>query len=168
MIETHMTKLRNDSRYRHAVIFVYIEANMSFVTASQIRDIVMQPCFYPVIVQTYDQSKEQRTGVWTGPPEKELYANELKRALADGAISFADQFLTENPAVRSELRDQLEVFRREVKMSPQGKRTVEFTGKSPGRKDDLCIVLQMLLYWSRVMRESGEYMQMAEANGWRL
>jgi hypothetical protein len=168
MFEDHLTKLRSDSRYKNALIYVYIEANMSYIDANEVRKVLEQPQFYPVIVKSFDPTTEERAGVWTGPPEKQLYAMELKRALSDALLVYADNLITNDPGVKTEIKNQLEVFRRDVKITPQGKRTIEYTGKSSNRKDDMCLVLQMMLYWSNEMRESHEYIKASETNGWRL
>jgi hypothetical protein len=168
MLEKHLTRLREDARYQNAVIYVYIEANMSWVTANDIKKVVEQPRFYPVIVRSYDTSPEQKPGVHTGQPEKEMYSRDLQRALGDGQLCYADRFISDDPNVKQELRSQMEVYRREVEVGPNGKLKSNFTGKSNGRKDDLCMVVQMLLYWSRLERESAEYVHAATANGWRL
>jgi hypothetical protein len=169
MLETHLAGLRANPRYKAAVVYVYVEANMSFVTANRIKNIIDKPVYYPTIVAQYDPKGESRYGVWSGPEEKEMYADELKRALADGQLCYAEHFVSQDgAAVKSELKDQMEVFRRELKVSPTGKKTYVYTGKSNGRKDDLCIVLQMLLYWSKYTRESSEYANAATQNGWRI
>lgn len=168
MIETHLSRIREDDRYHHALIYVYIEANLSFVTARDIGRICSQPQFFPVVVKSFDSTKDERDGVWTGEAEKQMYTSEMKRALADGALSYADNFLSQTENVQAEVQAQLEVFRRDVKLT-EGctKPKITYTGKSNGRKDDLCLVLQMLLYWSRVQRESAEYLTAAASNGWR-
>jgi hypothetical protein len=168
MLETHLQNIRDDPRYNTAVIYVYIEANMSFLTANKVKEIVEHPRFYPVLVQSFDPTTDARAGVWTGPDEKYLYAEEMKRALADGALVYAARFISSDESIKPEIVKQLEVYRREAKVSASGKRTIEYTGKSLGRKDDVCIVMQMLLHWSRLMRNSDEYQKAAELNGWRL
>jgi hypothetical protein len=169
MVEKHLSDLRADPRYMYAVIYVYIEANLSWVTANDMARLCMQPRFYPVIVQSFDTSKDMRYGVWTGPAEKEMYTNEMKRALSDGAIAYADDFISSDREVKSEVRSQLEVYRRSVKFTEGSeKASVTYTGKSSGRKDDLAIVLQMLLYWSRVVRCSSEYAEASVLNGWKF
>lgn len=164
-----MEKLRAVPAYQTAMIYVYIEANLSFVTANRIKAIVNKPCFYPIQVQSFDPSTEERAGVWTGEVEKQLYTIELQRALADGALYYASNFVTQGDVkeVKSEVKEQLENFRREVTLV-NGKMKVVYTGKTGTRKDDLCLVVQMLLHWSRENRLSDEYAQAATANGWRL
>lgn len=164
-----MMRIRQDPRYAFAVIFVYIEANLSWVTANDMARLCMQQRFYPTIVKSYDTTKAQRYGVWTGESEKEMYSNEMKRALGDGAIAYADDFISQDVNVKSEVRSQLEVYRRNVKfVEGSEKARVTYTGKSSGRRDDLAIVLQMLLYWSRYNRSSREYLQTAAENGWKF
>jgi hypothetical protein len=151
------------------VIYVYIEANLSFVSANQIKQLIEPQSLYPIVVKSFDPKNDGRCGVWTGDTEKELYAIEMQRALSDGALVYADSFITSDDHMREEVRAQLEVYRREVRVTPgTGKLKVIYTGKSHGRKDDVAIVMQMLLYWSRVTRESTEYMEAAESNGWRM
>lgn len=169
MIQTHLRKLRATETYRTAVIFMYIEANMSYITANQMRTIAEKPEFYPMHVETFDPTTEERAGVWTGEDEKHLYALEMKSVLLNGALWYASDFITSDPinALKTEVREQMGHFRREFKMMPNGKLKVTYTGKSNNRKDDVCIVIQMLLHWSKETRESQTYMDAAAANGWR-
>jgi hypothetical protein len=168
MLEGHLTDLRNDARYRRAVIYAYVENNSSFTNANEVRRVLEQPRFYPVVVKSFDSKKEQRYGVWTGAAEKEMYALEMKRALGDGRLCYADKFISRDKGMKTEILSQLEHYRKELKVSPSGKKTYEYTGKGGGRKDDVCIVLQMILYWSMLERQTPEYMHAAEENGWRL
>lgn len=170
MVERHLTQLRADPRYQYALIYVYIEANLSWVTAHDLAQLCMQQKYYPVLVKSYDTTKENRYGVWTGETEKEMYVMEMRRALNEGALCYAEDLNSSEPAaIKKDVMGQLEVYRRNVKYTEGSEKVkVSYTGKSSGRKDDLAIILQMLLYWSHVTRCSHEYLEAASANGWKF
>lgn len=153
------------------MIYVYIEANLSWVTANDIANICLHKDNYPIQVMSYDPTKDQRFGVWTGKSEKEWYAREMKQALASGTLMYAEDFITAEPkavAIKGEIRDQLQLYRRIVTYKDgDDQPTVTYSGKGGGRKDDLAIVLQMLLWWSKLNRASHEYKEAAHHNGWK-
>jgi hypothetical protein len=169
MIIKHLRKLRSIAQYANAVMFVYIEANLSWVTANTLAGVAQAGEFYPCIVKKYDPKNKGRFGVWTQEAEKEKMCHETKHVMADGALYYAEHFFSETAplTIQQEIKAQLEVYRRNIRLSDSGKVTIEYTGKSTNRKDDLAIVIQLLLYWSRYNRESTEYQQEKQSNSWR-
>lgn len=171
MIETHLLKHRQDPRYANAMIYVYIEANLSWVTANDIAKLCLQPRFYPVQVMRYDPKPTQFYGVWTGASEKQMYVELTQKSLSSGQLCYAENFITAEPQtnlIKAEIRSQLEMYRRVVTFKEgDDQPKITYTGKSPGRKDDLAIVVQMLMYWSRLLRSSKEYIDTATMNGWK-
>jgi hypothetical protein len=169
MLQQHIIDIRKDPRYQGAVIYVYIEANLNYIGANRIKNLLSLPAFYPLRVQHFDPSTEQKAGVYTGEVQKEQYIEETKRALSEGALCYAENFISNDPDIKTEISQQLEAYRADVKTDPlTHKRTVYHTGKSAGKKDDCALVVQMMLYWSRLFRDSHEYAEAAESNGWRL
>jgi len=169
LLQQHFIDIRKDPRYRSAVIFVYIEANLNYIGANRIKNLLSLPAFYPVVFQHFDPSTECKVGVYTGEKEKIMYVEEAKRALSDGSLCYTENFLTNDPDIKTEIKNQFEAYRADVRLNAvTKKRTVDHTGKSAGKKDDCALVIQMLLYWSHLFRDSDEYAKTAERNGWRI
>lgn len=174
-ILNYMLAIRQDERYKHATMFVYIESNMSFIIASRVANLCTQDAFHPVIIDYQDQSPARRPGIWTGKVEKERYVQEVQRSLMDCRLVYAKDMLC--PYIKSaekaqgQLNHQLSLFHREVKEPKDtafGRPRITYTGKAPGCKDDLALVLQMALYWSRNKRGSQQYIDMAQSHGWDM
>jgi len=58
---------------------------------------------------------------------------------------------TKEDDIKRLLRDQLEIYSYQFKQAPNtfGKDQIALSGKVGGMKDDLCICLQLGVYWSR-------------------
>lgn len=162
-----MKALRKDPRYKNAMIYVHIEANLSYLTANKTKDMVDKSEFYPVYCTQFNPSKDATTGVWSGEVEKAMYVQAMQYALSDGSLEYAADFITNDETIKGEAKNQLESYRRDVKLLPNGKQSVSYSGKGSNKKDDVCIVMQMLLYWGRYTRDTHEYIQAAQTNGWR-
>lgn len=173
MIEAHFHKLRSIRQYANAFIYVYIEANMSFIGADFLHNLISVPEFAPLEVVSEDKTSLQRPGVWTGETEKEFYAKTLQHVLSDGMLSYAhdDQFVSQDPVnVKNLLVQQLRTYRKETKLVGDpafGKLRVSYSGKSSGKKDDMSMVLQIALGQANKKRISADYRATAEAHGWR-
>lgn len=168
MLTAHIQNLRNVPQFAEAFIFVYIEANMSWLSADMVARILMQ--FDRVVVAQKDPSPQNRFGVWTGPSEKENYASGLQRVLVDDLLCFADVMIGANQEKDvKELMDQLAVYRKEIKAPTDlmhGSHKIAYGAKSHGRKDDLALALQICLYWMSLTRIDPEFLQLAAQHGW--
>ena len=155
MLSDHYGGLRRNARYRDAIIMVYIEANMSFVDAKRVRNLLMGQEFGPpggIEVAAFDSKKEQRFGVWTDNPHKEAYAIELQQQVPHMRFAVEGDFISGDARqCRKDLCDQLKVFRKEIfetsATSPCYKAC--YTGKSAGRKDDFVMALGIALYYMK-------------------
>lgn len=176
MMERHMEGIRSKPHYCHAHIFVFIESNYSVIEAGSVSDILTQHRFAPMSIESQcTGTNKSRLGVLTGPNEKKMYATDLQYALANHQLMypFDTEFVSQKPTQTKEmLLNQLRFYRRETKQSinqaeafAQVKET--YSGKGGGRKDDLCMALQIGLYHGQVKRLSNEYEQMALTYGWR-
>lgn len=169
MLTDHIEAIQRHNKYQYAQIFVYIEANMSYLSADAVRD---RLSVYPRVTCVREDAnvKLDRVGVWTGKYEKENYAYNLQRLLQDNQLFFAIDLIGRHPAMDvAALFDQLAVFRREVKERPDlvfTKLHAEWTGKSHGRKDDLALALQICLYWLMRQRCKPEFRDIAKEYGW--
>ncbi len=173
MLEQFILKARSYRTYRDAHIFLFIEANMSFISADMLATFLQNPRFGSVEAVSLDPKNKNRYGVWTGETEKERYADSMERALANGQLCYSSE-MTGNavtlPQNKMALEQQLGWFRREV-LEPKnpafGKNKVVFTGKSAGKKDDMVLALQIALYHLEKLKMTQRFIEMARMNGWR-
>lgn len=173
MLQTHLKKIRENRLYKKVHIFVFIEANYGGWWATDIvRGIVEQKEFAPIEVCSYDETDKNRVGVWMRDEVKECMAGEMQRSLADGQLCFADAFITQRDtkAIQHEFMEQLQHYRQEI-IVPTDESTGKYkkvtTGKSAGRKDDMCICAQIALYFSGKKRIDNNFRSMAVEYGWR-
>ena len=173
MLERFILRTRSYRTYRDSHIFVFIEANMSFISADMIANFMRNPRFGSVEAVSLDPKNKQRYGVWTGEVEKERYAEAMERALANGSLCYASEQVGDPDkweANKKAFEEQTGWYRREVdeaKNPAFNKNKVTFTGKSSGRKDDMTIVVQLLLYHLERLKTSVRFCDMAREYGWR-
>ena len=171
MIINHFQELRKHPQYRDAYIYAYIEANMSYIDAGRISDLLhSQKGLGEIEVVSFD--KDKRYGVWTTPERKHEMAVHAQQLLATRSVRLAQDIIGQNPEeTLSMFFDQLNNYRKEIKNPADyihGKFTFSYGGKSSGKKDDLAMAWQIALYWSYVMMTSSQtYNQTAIARGWR-
>lgn len=148
MLVGHIRNLRKIKEYQNAYIEVFIESNMSWISADAVAEEFLK-IDNRINIVVGDRQK-QRYGVHTGETEKQVYSEGLQPILMENRIHFADVIASEDFEKRkSELLDQLKCFRRIVRTSndPEfGKNKFTYTGKSSGQKDDLGFVIQMTSY----------------------
>ena len=174
MLQTHLKRLRAIKIYQRAQIYVFIEANFGGWWASDVvRNVVEQKDYMPLEVCSYDETDKDRAGIWMTDEVKRCMAGEFSRSLADGQLCFAKEFScgsSQTKAMQAELLEQLSHYREQI-IAPNDEATGKFkkitTGKSSGRKDDLCICAQIALFFSSKKRLEPEFRTLAEHHGWR-
>jgi hypothetical protein len=177
MIETHLDMIMRSRTYGRSMKYVFIEANYGgYWAVDIIKNIVQQPRFAPIEVVSYDETAKDRAGIWMSQGVKECMAGVMQRSLADGQLCFAKEFITQRgpnlPDIKKEYREQLINYRQEL-IEPHdvatGTSKAIITGKtSGGRKDDLCIVSQIALYFSGKKKMESSFRELANERGWRV
>jgi hypothetical protein len=149
MIVDHFKALRSCERFKKAFIRVFIEANMSFITADHVANLIRDRAeLSPVDVVRHDP-QGTRYGIWTSEDSKKQYADRLRTYTP--AMTFAQEFVDQigNQKDRDELILQMGNFRREMVegASPEHQLKCKevFTGKGPGMKDDFVLALCIAL-----------------------
>jgi hypothetical protein len=161
-----LASIRAVANYRSAVIFVNIEANYGgWSAAKDIARVANQPEFGAVQVLSFDPDHKGRPGFMTGAQEKYLFKQALERALVCGSLRLCDNMVGSSAKQDiATLYKQMEDYHVEIKPLKDpvfGKPAYMFTGKGAGgQKDDLCIVLQMVLHFSLTIRGSEGYSRM--------
>ena len=166
VLKEHVTELTK--MYPRALIFEYIEANLSYLGANRMANITRRISPHNIRVESKDPTPKARDGIWTGENEKYQYATAIAHALSVGSLCYADDscFVSRNPVeVKDKFEKQLAQFRRITSPNPNPafqKAKVTYSGEG---KDDTVIVCGMCLYFSFDKRNSEEYNQIAQASG---
>jgi len=181
MIMHQISSIRRHPRYRHSVVYVIVESNMTYIGADAIRHFLEETCprthainVQPlVVVKDFDTTDKGRVGVFTGDLEKELYASKLTEVMEEGRLLLSDEFIKphseDTPQVLAALYEQLSNYMLEIKTPHDrvfGEAKRKFTGKVGGAFDDLAMLAQMLNFWGKKTMETDGFRKNCVQNGW--
>lgn len=95
--------------------------------------------------------RARRPGVWMTNEIKQTMRRDTYSLLDTGRISLWCNFASGTPGMRGTLAAQLRNYKYETKEARDvfGEAKVILTGKASGVNDDLCICLQMVVFWSQ-------------------
>lgn len=172
-LDNHLLALRAISKYKHAIFWIYVEANMSFIAVDELRDRFLgNPAFGQVYIARFDPKNKDRYGVWTGEKEKAMYAKLLAQNLSDGRIHYAENFVCVSKETTAEMKaileEQIGNLRKDSKPVLQpghDKVKYTYTGKSAGVQDDASMALQITLYNMIRQRDNYEFIASCERHG---
>lgn len=172
MVRGHIRALKDHPVYGQAKLVVFIEANMSYISADWIADKIRLETSN-LIIESRDPSSRNRIGVWTANFEKEAYAWTLRSIVENDNLYFASQMIGEKldkdiVELESQFR-QFRMERREPADPGFDKFRYAYTGKTTGgTKDDLLLALMIATYWDKRKREETDFIEFCCENGIRL
>jgi hypothetical protein len=169
----HMQGLRANPKYTNAMVFLYIEANMSWLTTDD-YSLELQKAYWPMTIVTEDPKKApegawKRPGVLTTKNEKELYVSHIQNLLSMDNLRIAKDLYSETPSeIVQKLYTQLDNFRREiiVPKDPNGVYKTVLGGKSIDCKDDIVFAVGIGTSFALKQRLSQNYLALKRANNW--
>ncbi len=114
-----------------------------------------------------DSKGLNRPGVITGENEKRHYTDTINEALSSEALVYAHDFISDDTKMnQAKLEEQLHLFRRVVKVSTDdnqfAKPKITYSGCG---HDDMVMALGIVLFFSRLTRQSAEYTKEAREQG---
>jgi len=172
MIVEHVVRLRKIHVFSRSHIFVYTEANMSWVEADRVARLLINPNLQPIAIQSHDPQKKGRPGVITDESTKFGYVSLLRSLLQDTNILYAQQYTSADPnETKTAFEEQLRQFKRAIRppADPEhNKFKVSYTGKGFAKKDDLAMAVMMACYWCAITRANSDFQTLCEARGWVL
>lgn len=174
MILGHFANIERFPEYNNAYCFVYIESNMSYITADLYQNIIRERGASNLHVEFVDRDPHNRgrAGVRTEDTTKEAMVLDLRRELSNGGIQLARSFVSSNePVVLDKLQRQLKAFRkvpRSTHNPDAGVISFRYSGKGTGQPDDLAFILMSTAYYSRSQVFTEHYQKMARLNGWMI
>lgn len=168
LMKSHLAKLKRT--YKRSIIFLYIEANMSWISADRLANCA-QEVSKDIRIVSRDRKGLNRPGVETTSLEKRLYTDAIRESLSSEALVYARDFICESDdkkiSNQMKLEEQLGQFREIVIPSTdenvKNRPKIEFSGQG---KDDTVFALGIALYNGRITREDPEYQKEAREQGW--
>jgi hypothetical protein len=93
----------------------------------------------------------KRLGVLTTDAVKHAMCGLLNSMLRERRVHVAKELISRTPdMIRTRMKEQLEVYSYQFKVAetPFNKNQMSLSGKVGGMKDDVCICLQLVIYWT--------------------
>ena len=178
MIINHVHGLRQ--RFPMALFVMYIESNAHHIHSDRISSIIGNPDYvdyFGKVLFARPVKKDHRDliGIRTTHTKKIMYAKQLREYLQNETIFFCDTVTTSAENVvtlKKKLIKQMGMYRRDVKMPSDPLRTenrkVTFSGKGATAKDDLIMVLQILLFHARLKLADKVFVEYCRENNHSL
>jgi hypothetical protein len=165
-------RLRAVKDYRESHIIVHAEAN-DWTKADRYCRELMQPEYSPGVGKVWPNSQDSsgagRYGVYTDEDEKSKWADCIEQAFLGEEVCYAQQFVSlDAEATQRKFEDQARLYRREIK---EGKDTIfqdprfRYTGKAPGRCDDLVSIFGLVERWAKYLRRDPRWQNWANEHG---
>ncbi len=162
----HIDRLREHPSTKNATIVLIVESNLG-MSSGWINNYVMEKRGDNVVEM---DDKVLKSGVATTHPVKKSMMQITRTFLEQDQLRFAkdlvctgiDSLNDGKEFVMGELKRQLKVYQefKQTPDNPLGKTRVGYTGKlGSGRKDDMCVALQLMLFWSHKFRHDQKYMK---------
>jgi hypothetical protein len=141
---------RVSSKFPGAILRFIVESNMSFFAATTCPDILAELVTeHNVRIQYASEitRKGSKLGVWTGSrTPKAVFKDTLSWALRDKVVRLSEGFFSVFPGPGSfdDIR-RLYTQLRNYKFDP---RSGKYSGKYSTEQDDICMAVQLLVYWA--------------------
>ena len=132
--------------FKGSRVFVFVERNLGFEAEHHHRALGDLPG-----VEFYMDHKAGRVGVLTTNETKHAMSTILNTMLRERRVHVAKEVVSRDPrGMLVRLREQLEIYSYQFKQAVNtfGKDQVALSGKVGGMKDDVCICLQLGVYWT--------------------
>jgi len=146
LVQEHIISLRKDLHRTLSRVKVYVERNLGFEAEHHHRALGDMPG-----VDFFVDHKAGRIGVLTTNDTKHAMSTILNTMMRERRVHVAKSVVSRDPrASLVRLREQLEIYSYQFKQATNtfGKNQVALSGKVGGMKDDLCICLQLGVYWT--------------------
>lgn len=148
LVEEHILALRTDLYRTLSKVIVYVERNLGFEAEHHKHALDTIPG-----VEFYMDNKAGRVGIVTTNDTKHAMATLLNTMLRERRVHVHPKVHSRDvPGAKTRLRDQLGIYSYQYKQAVNtfGTDRVALSGKVGGMKDDLCICLQLGVYWTSV------------------
>ena len=146
LVEQHIERIREDPMYVGSPIVMMVERNLGFESEHHERALRN----IPMLRHRIDH-QAKRFGILTTEDIKYGMMTLCNTMLRDQRINVVEPLLSADPVGnRRRLREQMIIYSFQYKAAVNafGKQRVSLNGKVGGMKDDVCIALQLAIYYS--------------------
>jgi len=146
LVERHIHRLRQHREFQNSEVIIMVERNLGFEAEHHQRALHGIPMTRHRIDHT-----AKRYGILTTEDVKLGMMTLLNNMLREQRVNLFDDIVSDDAAGnRRRLREQLSIYSFQFKSAPEtfGKQRVSLNGKVGGMKDDVCIALQLAIYYS--------------------
>jgi hypothetical protein len=146
VVRRHIARIREEPMFALSEIVIMVERNLGFESEHHeraLRDI-------PLVRHRLDH-QAKRFGVLTTEEIKYGMMTLFNTLLRDQRVNIHSPLLSDDPeGNRKRLREQLIIYSFQYKAAANafGKQRVALNGKVGGMKDDVCVALQLAVYYS--------------------
>lgn len=146
LVERHINRIRDHELYRLSPIVIMVERNLGFESEHHEKALRYLPnCRHRI------DHKAKRFGILTTEDVKYGMVTLLNCMLRQQQVNVLQPLLSEDPeGNRRRLRDQMGIYSYQFKEATNSfsKGRSSLSGKIGGMKDDICICLQLGIYYS--------------------
>lgn len=188
MLVQHILGLRRIQKYSKALIVAGVESNYGGSQAAKRVTEVIVPTdpgnhmrhqymtdgqrLGKILLIDNDQKEAGVHGAWTSPGVKEGAARLLLNSLENSRLHLANEFVTQarggRPEVLEKICAQFSNFRDTSKVLKDpvfGKPGHILNGKAGGQKDDICVCIQLDLWWRLMMQSRSSFKAYCQQQG---
>jgi hypothetical protein len=146
LVQRHIHKIRQQTVFETSEIIIMVERNLGFEAEHHQRALAGIPLTRHRVDHT-----AQRYGILTTQDIKLGMMTLLNNMLRDQRVNIHVDLVSDDAkGNRKRLREQLAIYSFQFKSAPDtfGKQRMSLNGKVGGMKDDVCIALQLAIYFS--------------------
>jgi hypothetical protein len=146
LVREHIAKIRSKLCWMDSPIKIYVERNLGFEAEHHARDLGSIPG-----VIFHQDIAAKRIGVLTTDAVKHAMCGLLNSMLREKRVHMAKTIVSRDAnGIRTRMREQMEVYSYQFKLAetPFNKDQMSLSGKIGGMRDDVCICLQLAIYWT--------------------
>lgn len=147
LLEKHIKKLRERHIFQQSEIIIMVERNLGFEAEHHHRALNGLPNTKHRI-----DHQAKRYGILTTEEIKQAMMTLTNNMLRAQQINVCKDLVSEDPVSnRRRLREQMGIYSYQYKAAADifGKQRMALSGKVGGMKDDVCIALQLAIYFSQ-------------------
>lgn len=189
MVVKHIQGLRGNAKYHNALLVVGVESNYGgSQAAKRITDVIVPTDPSTAIRHQYltdgkslgqivliDNDGKKNAGVpgaWTAPGVKEGASRVMLKSLQNNALHLGAQFLTQAKGGQAEVLEKICAQMGNFRDTPKPMKDPVFgtpghilNGKAGGQKDDICVCIQLNLWWRLMMLARPSFRQLCQRQG---
>lgn len=144
----HIARLRESNpAWIRSVVYIYVERNLGFEAEHHKLALDSEP-----LVRFRMDPDNDRVGIRTTQEVKHAMATLLNTMLREHRVHVAKPLVTSRQDTIAAFREQLNVYGYQFKLAPNpfALEKCVISGKVGGLKDDLCICLQLGIYFTEI------------------